>query len=95
VVVEAACHPFGLVVCPISIWCDSQSAMHLIKNAVISARSKHIDVQHHFLKERVARGEVVFMYCNTSANVADCLTKALPSVKFADFRGGLGLSGKI
>jgi hypothetical protein len=83
---------FGLTVSPISIWCDSQSAMHLIKNAVVSQRSKHIDVQHHFLKERVARGEVLFKYCSTTANVADCLTKALPSVKFADFRGGLGLN---
>jgi len=66
--------------------------MHLIKNAVVSPRSKHIDVQHHFLKERVARGEVLFKYCSTSANVADCLTKALPSAKFADFLKGLGLS---
>ena len=82
---------FGLCVSPISIWCDSQSAIHLIKNAVISQRSKHIDVQHHFLRERVARGEVLFVYCNTSENVADCLTKALPSVKFMVFLKGLGL----
>lgn len=82
---------FGLWVSPISIWCDSQSAIHLIKNAVISQRSKHIDVQHHFLRERVARGEVLFVYCNTSENVADCLTKALPSAKFMVFLKGLGL----
>jgi ribonuclease HI len=83
---------FGLHVRPISIWCDSQSAMHLIKNAVISQRSKHIDVQHHFLKERVARKEVLFDYCSTNANVADCLTKALPWAKFSVLLAGLGLS---
>jgi hypothetical protein len=54
-------------------------------------RSKHIDVQHHFVRERVARGELVFEYCATADMVADCLTKAVPVSKLSGCLAGMGV----
>jgi hypothetical protein len=60
------------------IRCDNQGAISLTKNPTQHARTKHIDVQHHFVRERVENGEVTFEYCSTEEMVADVLTKALP-----------------
>jgi hypothetical protein len=70
---------------------DNQGAIILVKNAIVSARSKHIDVQHHFVRERVAMGELVVDYIPTAAMVADCLTKALAGPKFVMCRDSMGL----
>jgi hypothetical protein len=62
---------------PVKILGDNQAALKLIKNPMSTQRSKHIDVTHHFVRERVARREAVFEYCQTAHMVADCLTKAV------------------
>jgi KUP system potassium uptake protein len=59
------------------IRCDNQGAISLTKNPTQHARTKHIDVQHHFVRERVENGEAMFEYCLTEEMVADVLTKAL------------------
>ena len=76
---------------PIVIQSDNQAAISLIKNPITSMRSKHIDVIHHFARERVVRGEVVF-YVNTADNVADMLTKPLLELKFLACCKGMGMS---
>jgi len=58
------------------IRCDNQGAISLTKNPTQHARTKHIDVEHHFVRERVENGEVTFEYCSTEEMVADVLTKA-------------------
>lgn len=82
---------FGMKLNTISIMCDNQGAIKLLKNAIASMRSKHIDVIHHFVRERVARGEVCFEYCKSEENAADCLTKALSVGKFDGCRNNIGL----
>eukprot|EP00879_Flechtneria_rotunda_P000030 GHRR01000048.1.p1 GENE.GHRR01000048.1~~GHRR01000048.1.p1 ORF type:complete len:438 (+),score=38.22 GHRR01000048.1:151-1464(+) len=66
---------------PVVIHSDNQAALKLLTNAVISARSKHIDVLHHFARERVVRKEVAFTYSHTSEMIADCFTKAVSKQK--------------
>ena len=82
---------FGISAGPIKIKCDSQGAIKLLKNPVASLRTKHIDVLHHFARERVARKEVAFEYCSTEAMVADSLTKPLSVKKFQFCCSGMGL----
>jgi aspartate carbamoyltransferase regulatory subunit len=59
------------------IRCDNQGAISLTKNPTRHARTKHINVQHHFVRERVKNEEVRFEYCPTKHMVADVLSKAL------------------
>jgi hypothetical protein len=54
------------------------NTISLTKNPTQHARTKHIDVQHHFVQERVENGKVTFEYCSTEEMMADVLTKALP-----------------
>jgi len=70
---------------------DNQSALRLLKNPQSVSRAKHIDVQHHFLRERAIREEVVFRYCPTEKMWADYHTKGLPKEKFKTFISKLGM----
>jgi hypothetical protein len=53
-------------------------AISLTKDAVFHARSKHIDIQHHFIQEHVGLRDVTFIYILSAKNTADLFTKALP-----------------
>lgn len=74
------------------IHCDNQAALALLTNPITSPRSKHIDVAHHFARERVMRGEVNFLYCPTDKNTADGLTKPLAELKFKRFVNNIGMA---
>lgn len=65
----------------IVIRCDNQGAIKLLKNPVISQRSKHIDVIYHFVREHVESQDVLFEYVSTQDMVADVLTKPVPKAK--------------
>ena len=82
---------FGVKIGTMKIFNDNQGAIKLLKNPIASFRSKHIDVLHHFARERVSRLEVVFEYCSTEAMVADALTKALTVRKFKFCCAGMGV----
>ena len=82
---------YGITAGAVKINCDSQGAIKLLKNPMASIRTKHIDVLHHFARERVARKEVAFEYCSTEAMVADIFTKPLSIKKFNFCCSGMGL----
>ena len=77
---------------PIEINCDNEGAIKLLKHPIASVPSKHIDVIHHFPRERVARKEIKYISCKTADNVADCLTKPLPQQKFELCRKLMGVT---
>jgi hypothetical protein len=61
-----------------TIMSDNQGSIALAKNPKHHSRTKHIDVQHHFIREVVEDEVVELKYCRTEDMVADVLTKALP-----------------
>ncbi|KAF0639715.1 hypothetical protein FPSE5266_01344 [Fusarium pseudograminearum] len=73
------------------IFGDNQGAIAMAKNPTQHAKSKHIGIQHHFVREQVTLGHVELKYISTKQQVADGLTKPLPKVDFLRFRSALGL----
>ena len=66
----------------VTVFCDSQSAIHLAKNQVYHARTKHIDVRYHFVREIIEEGGVLVQKIKTDDNPADMLTKVVTTIKF-------------
>ena len=63
---------------------DNQSSIKLIRNPEFHNRTKHIDVQYHFVREKFEAGDIVPVYVNTKEQQADIFTKALPRNRFQD-----------
>ena len=63
---------------PISVRFDNTSAINISKNMIMHSRTKHIAIRYHFLKEKVAKGEVKLEFVPTSEQVVDIFTKPLP-----------------
>jgi hypothetical protein len=71
--------------------CDNQGSIALAKNPKHYSRTKHIDVQHHFIGEKVAMEVIELKYCPVQYMVADVLTKALAKDRHEILRGGMGI----
>ena len=78
---------------PTTIMFDNQSCIALTKNPTHHARTKHIDVQHHFVREKVESGEITLDYCPTEDMLADVLTKALAKDRHVRLAKMFGLMG--
>ena len=62
---------------PKSIMCGNQRCIALAKNPTHHSRTKHIEVQHHFIREKLENQEIYLKYCPTEDMIADVLTKPL------------------
>ena len=51
------------------IRCDNQSSINIANNPIFHARTKHVEAQYHFVREKLQLNEIALMYCNTSENV--------------------------
>ena len=75
----------------IKMYEDNQGSIALAKNPEFHKRTKHIDIRYHFVREKVALGEVVLEYCSTQDMLADMLTKPIAAVQFENLRDRLGI----
>lgn len=82
----------GSQIGPVLLRGDNQSALSLAQHPVMHPRSKHIDIQFHFIREQVERGVVSVEYVQSEHNVADVFTKPLGPEKFRSFVPLLGLT---
>jgi hypothetical protein len=67
------------------VYCDNVSAVYLSTNPVQHQRTKHVEIDLHFVRERVAAGDVRVLSVHTTLQFADIFTKGLPSSVFLDF----------
>jgi len=63
----------------------------LAENHVFHARTKHIEVHYHYIRETVFEGEIIMVPTKTEEQTADILTKSLNKAKFEKFREALGM----
>ena len=64
------------------IYGDNQGCIALSRGTVSHSHAKHIDIRHHFIRERIANSEVDLRYCSTKDMLADIFTKQLPREAF-------------
>jgi hypothetical protein len=76
---------------PVVIYCDNISSIILANNPVYHARTKHIEVHYHFIREKVLAKEINLIHVNTEDQVVDIFTKALGIDKLKKFRKMLGV----
>jgi len=79
---------------PIPLNCDNRSAIQMAENPVFHARTKHVEVHYHFIREKVLQGEIEMKYIKTEDQPADIFTKSLNTNKYEDFRQQLGMMKK-
>ncbi|KAJ9548782.1 LOW QUALITY PROTEIN: hypothetical protein OSB04_021325 [Centaurea solstitialis] len=75
----------------ISLYCDSQSALHLAKNPVFHERTKHIEVDCHFIRDAIQDGIITPSHVSTNCQLADIFTKALGKHQFDFLLSKLGI----
>ena len=82
---------YGIQLNDISILYDNKGAIDLSKNLVQHARTKHIEIRHHFLRDNVQKGNISIEKVSSENNIADILPKPLKREPFNLLRLGLGL----
>lgn len=73
------------------LYCDNQSSLKSARNALSHARSKHVEVWQHFIRENVLIGIVNLVYIASNDQLADLLTKALGRLKSLKHCNGIGI----
>lgn len=67
---------------PPTLWCDNLGATFLAANPMFHARTKHIEIDYHFVRERVASKELNVRFLCSNDQLADIMTKPLPTARF-------------
>jgi len=74
------------------VYCDNVSAVYLSTNPVQHQRTKHVEIDLHFVRDQVAIVDVRVLHVPATSHFANTFTKGLPSSTFSEFRSSLNIS---
>ena len=74
------------------ICCDNLSAITITRDATYHARTKHINIYYHYIREKVASNEASLTYIASKDNIADIMTKAIPLENHNELKELLGIT---
>ncbi|MCH84337.1 copia-type polyprotein [Trifolium medium] len=74
------------------IFCDNQSTVAMAHNPVLHARTKHIEINLFFVREKVLNKQLEVVHIPDIDQTADIFTKPLPSTKFLEFRSKINVA---
>ena len=69
-----------------TIYCDNQSTVMLTSNPILHQRTKHFELDLHFVREKVTQGVIAVHHIPSEEQTADVLTKAVSSSRFPYLR---------
>ena len=76
---------------PVILYCDNTSDINISKNLVMHAKTKHIAIKYHYVRELVEDKQVKMEYIHIKEQIADIFTKPLLKDAFEYLRGMLGV----
>ena len=76
---------------PMKLYCDNKSTINIAHNPIQHDRTKHIEIDRHFIKEKLEEGVVCMSYVPSEHQLADILTKRLNSSMFHNLVFKLGM----
>jgi hypothetical protein len=82
---------YGVVLEKAPLLCDNENAVKIANNPVQHSRTKHIDIHHHFLRDHVAKADIVLEGVRTDDQLADIFTKPLDKTRFCMLRNELNI----
>jgi hypothetical protein len=73
------------------IYCDNVNIVYLSANHVQHQRTKYVEINLHFILERITIGDVRVLYVLTTSQFADIFTNGLPNLMFSEFQFSLNI----
>lgn len=87
--VQSLLSELGYLVTTLQLWCDKILATYLTANPMFHARSKHLKIDFHFVRDKVVKRQFHVSYISTVDQLADIFTKPLSKARFLGFKNKL------
>ena len=67
---------------PMKVYCDNKATINIAHNLVQHNRTKHVEVDRHFIKEKIESGKISTPFVTTKQQLGEIVTKGIPSITF-------------